>query len=105
MGGSALLAAGVNRILPIRGAHHETEGASSRTSRHMPRMRPVRPRAVRPMSTQRRGITVTVTLTVAELAQALGVGGATAVRIPSYGGPSGRVVEFIFDCEEEEPTP
>ena len=38
------------------------------------------------MTTQRRTITVTVTLTVAELAYALGVLGAIGVRIPSYGG-------------------
>ena len=54
--------------------------------------------------TTKRTTTFTVSVKISDLAQALGVVGASSVRIPSYGGPSGRVVEFIFECEEE-PTP
>ena len=54
--------------------------------------------------TKKRTATLTVSVKVGDLAQALGVVGASSVRIPSYGGSSGQVVEFIFECEEE-PTP
>ena len=53
------------------------------------------------IGTQRRATVITVTMTVAELARALGVEGATAVRIPSYGGRADQTVQFHFECEEE----
>ena len=53
------------------------------------------------IGTQRRATVITVTVAVATLARALGVEGATAVRIPSYGGRSDQTVQFLFECEEE----
>ena len=52
---------------------------------------------------QKRATVVTVTLTVAELARALGIEGTTTtfLRIPSYGGRSDQTVQFHFECEEE----
>ena len=53
------------------------------------------------IGTQRRATVITVTVTVAALARALGIEGATSVRIPSYGGRSDQTVQFHFECEEE----
>ena len=50
---------------------------------------------------QRRAAVITVTVTVAALARALGIEGATFVRIPTYGGRSDQTVQFHFECEEE----
>ena len=53
------------------------------------------------IGTQKRATMITVTVTVAALARTLGVEGATAVRIPSYGGRADQTVQFHFECEEE----
>ena len=53
--------------------------------------------------TKKRTATLTVSVKVGDLALALGVVGATSVRIPSYGGAVGQTVEFIFECAREEP--
>ena len=55
------------------------------------------------IGTQRRATVITVTVTVAALARALGIEGTTTtfLRIPSHGGRSDQTVQFLFECEEE----
>mgnify|MGYP001613858296 CR=1 FL=1 len=53
--------------------------------------------------TKKRTATITVSVKVGDLALALGVVGATSVRIPAYGGSAERMMEFIFECAQEEP--
>ena len=54
--------------------------------------------------TRKRTATLTVSVKVGDLALALGVVGATSVRIPAYGGSADRMIDLVFECEEEHPV-
>ena len=54
-------------------------------------------------TTQQRTALVTVSVRVADLAQAFGVVGASSVRIPAYDRGADQEVEFIFTCDPETP--